>query len=322
MMEHMSKTKASISRRACLGMMASTLAGCRAPMRGMQSSSGGEIAITIDDLDVNADDTPRLNLERRNEEILAALRAAELRAAVFVCGMRVDNPQGKRHLAQWSHAGHWLCNHSYSHWSYPRSSFEQFSADVLRGQAVIEPYDGFRKWFRFPYLKEGATAGQRDRMRTFLKEHGYRMGYVTVDASDWAIDARLRKRLGADPQADLEPFRRFYLEHIWDRTLFYDGLARQVLNRTVKHTLLIHHNLLAALFLPDLIRMYAQRGWRLIDAGAAFEDPVFSIEPDVLPAGESILWSLAKQSGRVEHLLRYPAEDEIYERARMDELGL
>jgi peptidoglycan/xylan/chitin deacetylase (PgdA/CDA1 family) len=309
-----------ISRRTCIGMMMSALLGCRGSAT-LHAASPPEIAITIDDFDLNAS-TPLLDPDARNALILDTLRAMRVQAAAFVCGKRVDNPDGRRRLALWSDAGHMLANHTYSHWHYPGSDFEKFSADVLQAEAVIASYPTFRKWFRFPYLKEGATAEQRDRMRAFLKAHGYRMGYVTVDASDWAIDARLRKRLAEDPHAALDVYRAFYLEHLWDRTLFYDRLAREVLHRPVKHTLLLHHNLAAALFLPDLLQMYAKRGWRIIDAETAFQDPLFASEPDILPAGESILWAMAKQSGRFADLLRYPAEDEVYERRRMDELRL
>ena len=48
------------------------------------AGQGPQIAITIDDLDVNADDTPRLSLDQRNEAILATLRRARVKAAVFV----------------------------------------------------------------------------------------------------------------------------------------------------------------------------------------------------------------------------------------------
>jgi len=315
----MNVTSTAISRRACIGLMMGTLLGCRSSIA--RAAAQPEIAITIDDFDVNAV-TPRLDPDERNAAILGALRAARVRVAGFVAGQRVDNPDGKRRLALWSEAGHMLANHSYSHWNYPGVDFDAFCADVLRAEAVIVPYPTFRKWFRFPYLKEGATAEQRDRMRAFLKAHAYRMGYVTVDASDWAIDARLRKRLAENPQAPLDAYRDFYVEHIWERTQFYDGLARQVLSRPVRHTLLIHHNLLNALFLTDLLQMYVQRGWRVIDAEVAFQDPIFANEPNILPAGESILWAMAKESGKLDAVLRYPAEDETYERKRMDELGL
>lgn len=316
----MNATSTAITRRACMGMMLGALVGCRSSVIA-RVASGPEIAITIDDFNVNAE-TPHLDPDSRNAAILASLRAARLQAAAFVAGKWVDNPEGQRRLALWSEAGHVLANHSYSHWNYPRVDFEVFSADLLRAEAVIAHHPTFSKWFRFPYLKEGATVEQRDRMRAFLKAQGYRMGYVTVDASDWAIDARLRKRLAENPMAPLDNYRNFYVEHIWERTQFYDDLARQVLNRPVRHTLLIHHNLLNALFLSDVLQMYAQRGWRVIDAQAAFQDPVFASEPDVLPAGESIIWALAKESGKHTDVLRYPAEDEAYERERMDELGL
>ncbi|MDQ3806512.1 MAG: polysaccharide deacetylase, partial [Acidobacteriota bacterium] len=171
-------------------------------------------------------------------------------------------------------------------------------------------------------LKEGRTPEQRDRMRAFLKARGYRNGHVTIDASDWYVDQRLRERQKKDPRADATPYRDFYLGHIRERALFYEDLARRVLGRSVSHTLLIHHNVLNGLFLGDLLGMFEREGWELIDADDAFKDPVFDSEPDIAPAGESLVWALAKQTGKFEHLLRYPGEDGEYEKARMDALGL
>jgi len=68
--------------------------------------------------------------------------------------------------------------------------------------------------------------------------------------------------------------------------------------------------------------MFKSRGWRLIDAETAFTDSVFAAEPKLLPAGESIIWALAKATGKIDKDLRYPAEDGEYERAEMDRLGL
>ncbi len=282
-----------------------------------------EVSITIDDLNLNANDTPKLSLSERNTAILAALRKhRELKAAVFVCGMRVDNEAGKKHLLEWDKAGHLIANHSYSHLFYPNTEFEKFSQDVIKGEAVISGLKNFSKFFRFPYLKEGNTIEKRDKIRAFLDERNYRMVYVTIDTSEWAIDARLRRRLNHDPNYDITAYRDFYLEHIWERTQFYDQLARKVIGKPVRHTLLIHHNLVTALFLDDLLQMFEKKGWKLITAERAFKDQVFKKLPNVVPAGESIIWSLAKESGKFENELRYPAEDERYETEKMDKLGL
>ena len=95
-----------------------------------------------------------------------------------------------------------------------------------------------------------------------------------------------------------------------------------MLGYQVKHTLLVHFNLLNALFLGDLIAMFKSKGWQLIDAEDAFADPVFAAKPQVVPAGESIIWSIAKEKGILPKSARYPAEDGDIEAARMKKLGL
>jgi peptidoglycan-N-acetylglucosamine deacetylase len=69
-------------------------------------------------------------------------------------------------------------------------------------------------------------------------------------------------------------------------------------------------------------KMLQEKGWKLINADEAFKDPIFKITPDTLPAGESLIWALAKQTGRYDNKLRYPGEDESYEKVPMDRLGL
>jgi len=280
-----------------------------------------QVSITIDDF--NLFGAARSVAEQRNRALLETLRARfNLKAAAFICGRNIDSKLGLDIVRHWGEAGHMIANHTYSHWFYPNHSFEEFAQDVLRVEALIKDLPGFKKRFRFPALKEGDTIYRRDKMRGFLRDHGYSMGYVTVDASDWYIDQRLRARLAQNPGADLSGYKEYYLNHLWDRARFYDGLSRKGLGRSVKHTLLIHHNVLNELFLGDVLLMFKSKGWRLIDAVDAFTDPVFSAAPNILPAGESIVWALAKETGRFNDILRYPGEDEVYEKPKMDELGL
>ena len=282
-----------------------------------------QVAITMDDPSTN--ETPRLSAEERNRAILGALRAhSNLKAALFVCGKRVANEPGRRLLGEWNDERHIIANHSYSHpyFHSKQISVEGFIEDIERGEAVIKDLAQFRKLFRFPFLKEGDTLEKRDRLRAFLREHGYKNGHVTIDASDWYVDDRLRARLAKKPDADTAPYRDFYLKHIWNRATFYNSLVQKVSGGSVKHTLLIHHNLLNAMFLGDLLDMFKSRGWKLIDAENAFQDKIFSQSPAILPAGESLVWALAKQTGKFDALLRYPGEDGEYEKAEMDRLGL
>jgi hypothetical protein len=66
--------------------------------------------------------------------------------------------------------------------------------------------------------------------------------------------------------------------------------------------------------------MFRDKGWTLIDSEVAFKDPVYSMRPNTLPAGESVLWALAKARGVPG--LRSPGEDGIYEKPILDRLHL
>jgi peptidoglycan/xylan/chitin deacetylase (PgdA/CDA1 family) len=282
-----------------------------------------QLAITMDDFSWRTNHV-RLTGEERNREILKTLNAHSLQAALFVIGGNIDSEAGKRLLRKWNDAGHVIGNHTYSHRNYAASSMTTaaYEQDILKAETLLQEFSRFRKLFRFPMLKEGETAAKRDGLRSFLKEHGYRTGHVTIDNSDWIIDQRLTRRLTDSPDADITRYRDYYLEHMWDRAQYYDSLAKTTVGRSVKHTLLMHFNLLNALFLDDLLKMFKSKGCQLINAEDAFSDPVFAAQPKVLPAGESIVWSLAKESGKIDENLRYPAEDGDYETARMDKLGL
>jgi peptidoglycan/xylan/chitin deacetylase (PgdA/CDA1 family) len=282
-----------------------------------------ELAITIDDPHLG--ESPFLSAEARDEKIRASLRHCNrLQAALFVCGERIDSTSGGMLLKAWGSENHLLGNHTYSHWNLNSKEVvvSEYIKDVERCHELISYYKGFTPFFRYPYLKGGDTTEKRDAVRYFLNESRYRQGYVSVDASDWCIDARLTKALRRDENTDLRPYRDYYLSHIKEHVIYYDTLANDVLERSIKHTLLIHHNLLNALFLGDLLNHLQSTGCKLINASEAYQDSVYLSEPGVIPFGESIVWALAKERGSFESQLRYPAEDERYEREPREEAGL
>ncbi|MBC8031059.1 MAG: polysaccharide deacetylase family protein [Pyrinomonadaceae bacterium] len=306
-----------------MGAIAFGLGGIRLSGALPDKKHQPRIAITMDDFNWNR--SVKLTPDERNKAILGALSShGGLKAALFVAARNADNEKGKSLLREWDQASHMIANHSYSHMELNTGEVttEKFTSDILKGETVLKDFPRFQKSFRFPYLKEGETAVKRDVVRKFLKQHGYRNGHVTIDASDWAVENRLSARLTKDPAADVKPYRDFYLSHMWERAVYYDELSKKALGRSVKHTILMHYNLLNALFLGDLLDMFQSKSWKLIDATEAFRDPVFSAEPKIVPAGESIIWAIAKETGKFDSLLRYPGEDAEYENARMDKLGL
>lgn len=275
------------------------------------------VAITMDDVRWQLIPEDR----RADAERLLLQHLGKTSAFLFVAGQNVDNPEGSRILAEWTSAGHLLGNHTYRHQMLTSESDPAaFEQDVTRNEAILSPFPSFRKRFRFPALKEGTTRAVRDRIRGFLAGRGYQSGAVTIDASDWYYNLRLLSALQKHGNSVIQRFREPYLNHILGRARYYDQLAEAVLGRTAAHTLLIHYNLLNAMFLGDLMQAFHSNGWTVIAAEEAFQDPVFLRQPDIVPAGESLIWALAKETGRFS--LRYPGEDDAYEKPILDKLGL
>ena len=279
---------------------------------------GQSLALTFDD-GPNMADTVGLTPAERNSAILRQLAAGHLKSILFVTRADADAKRNEL-IRQWGLEGHQIGNHTATHPNFNDVSLSDFEHDFLTSDSALRDMPGFSRRFRYPYLKEGDTAAKRDGFRSFLDSKGYQTGPVSVDASDWYYNARLSARLNQHPDADRLAYRDAYLRHLLDRARYYDGLSRTVLGRSVAHVLLLHHNLVNALFLDDVVQMFRSNGWKLIDSAVAFEDPVYAMRPDTLPAGESILWALARQKGLAG--LRYPAEDDRYEKPVLDRLQL
>ncbi|UUZ57536.1 hypothetical protein LP419_39520 [Massilia sp. H-1] len=134
-------------------------------------------------------------------------------------------------------------------------------------------------------------------MRAFLAAQGYRNAYVSLDTSDWRLDEKLLEVLRKDSKADLAPIRKAYLAHVRQRALAYRALSQRLQGRDIPHVMLMHHNLINALWLDDVIAQFKEMGWTIVTPDAAFQDPVYALQPVSPVAGQSLLLSMARSLG-------------------------
>jgi peptidoglycan/xylan/chitin deacetylase (PgdA/CDA1 family) len=257
------------------------------------------VAFTFDD-GPHIHATPRLSPQQRNDAMLAALARHQVKAALFVtAGNGANAAQGSALARAWGDAGHAIGNHTMTHPDLNSAavSLARYQQEVLDCDAIISKLPGYQKWFRFTFLREGNTPEKRDGMRAFLAQQGYRNAYVSLDTSDWRIDDKLVEVLSRDSKADLAPIKRLYLAHIRQRALAYRALARQLEGRDIAQVLLLHHNLVNALWLDDVIAQFKDMGWTIVTPAEAFRDPVYALQPERAAPGQSLLLSIAKSRG-------------------------
>jgi peptidoglycan/xylan/chitin deacetylase (PgdA/CDA1 family) len=280
------------------------------------------LALTLDDAP-GMGPTPKLGPQARSEALLKVLGAHGVQVAIFVNGIDGgDTPEGRQILARWGQEGHLVGNHTYAHLNLQKVSLAEFTKDFLRCDALLKGIPNYARLLRFPYLKEGDTLEKRDGMRRILQENGYRNAAVTIATFDWLIDEHLRSALKRDPLTPLEPYRAYYLQHLATIIRHYQALGRAVAGREVQHVVLLHLNLLNALFLEDVLGMLAKNGWKLVSPATAYQDPIYAEDPRTLTAGESLLWTLGKERGLTGEQMATSNDFLLREKAMLEELGL
>ncbi len=258
------------------------------------------IALTFDDVprQRGAYFTP----DERTTKLIAALRHAGVRQAAFFVtpGLlaKPDGAGGEKRIAAYAAAGHVLANHSFDHRSLGVVPAADYLADIDRAEAWLKGRKNRRPWFRHPYLDEGREdKAKRDAVRAGLAARGLRNGYVTVDASDWNIDALTTAAIRAGKTVDMAALRALYVELHVEAAEYNDDLARQTIGRSPAHVMLLHETDLAAMFIPDMVAALRAKGWAIVTADAAFADPLKDVQPDVPVARGTLTEAMAWQKG-------------------------
>lgn len=257
------------------------------------------VAFTFDDAP-NMSELPRMNAAQRNAAMLAALAKHKVKAALFVTASNgATTPEGNALVRAWGEAGHVIGNHTMTHpdLNSEAISLAQYQKEILDCDAVIRTMPGYRKWYRFTFLREGKSPEKRDGMRSFLAAQGYRNAYVSLDTSDWRLEEKLIEVLTRNPQADLAPIKQAYLSHLRQRALAYRALSLRLQGRDIAQVMLMHHNLINALWLDDAIAQFKEMGWTIVTPDAAYQDPVYALQPVSNVAGQSLLLSMARSLG-------------------------
>ncbi len=249
------------------------------------------------------DDVPRargafLTPDERTTKLIAALKQAKVKQAAFFLNpgklLTPDGQGGEARIKAYTGAGHVIANHSNSHPHLGETDSAAYLADIDAGAAWLKGREGYRPWFRFPYLDEGGKDKvKRDAIRAGLRARGLRNGYVTADGADWHLEnLTLEAKKGGKPM-DMEALRKLYVTVQMSAVEYHEALARQTLGRSPAHVMLMHETDLAALFLPDFVAELRRNGWKIVTADEAFADPISKAMPDVPFAYGTLIGSMA-----------------------------
>jgi peptidoglycan/xylan/chitin deacetylase (PgdA/CDA1 family) len=207
----------------------------------------------------------------------------------FTNGVRtVQEAASTPALAEWVKAGYPLGNHTWSHMNLNEHTAEEFEADLMKNEPVLEkaaPGSDW-KWLRYPFLAEGGTAEKRAVVRAFLKTHGYRVAAVTMSFGDYAYNAPYARCLAKGDTARVRELEKAYLAAA-DASIEYDrSMANSLFGHDIPYVLLMHVGAFDARMLPRLIALYKSRKFSFVTLQQAEAHPFYSNDLDMNLPGD------------------------------------
>ncbi len=255
-----------------------------------------EIALTFDDCPRKVS-TMMSGMERAHK-LTSELKKANVQQVAFFCNSPSRSTDGVERLNVFANAGHLIANHSYKHADLHKIPVDEFIQGIDLADQELKNFPNFRKWFRFPFLREGKTPADVELVRAHLKKIGYMNGYVTVDSQDWFTNELLVQGFEAGKKFDQQKLCEAYKDMLVDDAEFFDGMSVKALGRSVKHVLLLHETDLNALCIGDVVRGLRKKQWKIISPVVAYTDPIAQTEPvSTTNLNQGRVHALAKQSG-------------------------
>ena len=254
-----------------------------------------QVAITIDDLPY-ADARPCNEHETvaNTKKLLEPIRAAKVPVVGFVIGERCGNlgPEERRDLLKmWMDGGAELGNHTWSHPDLNRVPLEEYEKEILATDEYLHHTIGPLKvrYFRPPYLHDGATAETKRLLQSFLTRHGYQEAPVTLDNNDWVFAAAYRRAIKENDAALAERIEDAYIPYMESIAAFFERRSVEVLGRECPQVLLIHASRLNAKMLPTLLQMFRERGYTFVSLEQAMNDKCYRT-PDTYVGRKGLSW--------------------------------
>lgn len=252
------------------------LLGCK-----KDSDSGVRVAITVDDIPASGIETEGVSREQILSGVLEAFRKNSVpRAFGFMNGLVLENQAARYEIMKkWKAEGHLIGNHTYSHFDYGKTSFDDFRKDLERNETFLLDFStdiSEVKTFRFPFLQEGETQEKRYAIREYFQKRGYRNAQVTIDFHDWAFLEPYARCKKAKDSGGVWKIRELYLEHA-KKSFEFSISASKVIwgNRDIPHILLIHLNGPTSEWIGDVLEGFRKQGVTFIDPIEAIKDKLY-----------------------------------------------
>jgi peptidoglycan/xylan/chitin deacetylase (PgdA/CDA1 family) len=291
------------------------------PAASVQSLAPTKVALTIDDLPTGSGEfSPYMTREEAARRIIATLEANGLRDVYgFSNGHFMEwDPKQIQILKMWLAAKYPLGNHTYHHLDLAKVGVKTFLDDIARQDQLLATWETsprVRRVFRYPFLSEGSTVEEREAVRKYLAQNGYRIAEVTTDYSDWRWNDAFARCFSQHDQESIQWLKDHVIDNADRQVRKINTASERLLRYRIPQIVLIHLDVFTAITLPKILKRWKKEGVQFVSLDEALGQPIYGFDSKFGSAqGSTFLQQIAGALGG--GLGSF--DDELYPAARLD----
>lgn len=224
-------------------------------------------------------DSSSLDARARSQMLVRNLKTVAVPQAMFL--IKTENLGGKNRerVALYSDNGHLLVNAGHDHSLVSKSDLYVYEIGLLKANRLLANYSGYKKHIHFSYLHEYGDINIQRGLIEFLQERGYQpafTGFNPARGIDTYIDQLYQKKMRNNRRVDMAALEKAYVQLMLQPLQQQDGYLFNMLGYSPRQVLVIQENDLAAYFIVALADELNARGWTIIAAEKALNDPLIN----------------------------------------------
>jgi len=247
-----------------------------------------QVCFSFDDLPVvSYGITDTVFQEKLVNQLANSLNNNKIPAIGFVNESKLYNNEGVNQfqvklLKIWVNSGLDLGNHTFSHPDYNAVSFQDYSADILKGETIsrkiLNDIGKSIKYFRHPFLHVGNSKVKADSLSDFLLKKGYQVAPVTIDNEDYLFALAYKRAAVKKNTGLMRQIGGDYVNYMEKKLNYYNNQANRLFGRDINQILLLHASSLNSDYIDSLITMFKKNNFIFVNMDKAIEDQVYKTE--------------------------------------------
>ncbi len=253
-----------------------------------------EMAITFDDLPVSS----RASIE----QMVSALNQYQVPTPyAFVTGSYIynsgaDSATKQAILDYWLQQGFLLGNHGFNHIAIKRYNNQADAwKNIQMNEQALQQIDRYRQQqndrvYRYTFLDEGFNTDIGNAFRQNLVTQGYKIAHVSINPADWVWAAKYQACHEQNNSEAMALLKNQFIDYTLEVIKSRQEASQMLLQREMKHILLLHANEFTGEVLEPLLATLSQSGVKFISLDEAMSDPLYQqYQQQTLPKQSDIL---------------------------------